>query len=168
MRTVAVVLLVLAAACSGSSKPVSAPVVTQPATSTSTTGSTTTTAAPVDYKAAYLKLIAPVNTSLDALDASKSDANGDVPAPVVALVVHAINDFETAALRSPWPNATTRNDVRDLVRGFAPLAGDLATINSQTSATEATWLANFTRDDNTANAAANIVRADLGLPPPTQ
>lgn len=55
MRTVALVLLVLAAACSSSSKPLSAPSATQPATATSTTRSTTTTTSSSDPYATYLK-----------------------------------------------------------------------------------------------------------------
>lgn len=164
MRLFLVLLVLVMASCSSSAHP------TTTATSeASTTTVTTTTAAPVrtvDYKARYLALIAPVNSALAALTKA-SDASGNVPASAVTKAVTALQTFDSAVLRVEWPGTSTNADVRELVRSTSGLIADIEQVNDQTAATQATFTAQFSRDVAATSAAVNIVRSDLGLPPPS-
>jgi hypothetical protein len=76
-----------------------------------------------------------------------------------ATYVAATEAFDNALLRSPWP-ATVETDIRSMVTADSVAEGDTAKpCGSGDSAA-------FNGDFNKATAAANIVRSDIGLPPP--
>ena len=118
----------------------------------------------IDYGGQYLALIAPVGHAIGAL--RRVPSNQNVPAAVISSFETAFNNFNSAILRDRWP-ANAQADIKDLVRADGPLLADVAQINNQTSATTAAFANQLSRDVNAWSVAVNIVRADLGLPPPS-
>ena len=143
-----VVAVLALAACGGSTAPTTvtstpppavAPVVAKPSP----------TPTPLSYYAAqYTRLVTPFNTALDKLGNAPTQAQ-----------LNDLADKTTAAdvalLRASWPSAKVQSDIEALVRSDGAVIGDLQQNNG----------AEFTRDAETATANAEIVRADLGLPP---
>lgn len=99
----------------------------------------------------YLADVAPVN----ALPRSTT-------APVYAATVAK---FDTLILRQRWPS-DARLDIRALVVADAALVGDYNSVSSSNVLNGSALSATTQRDNQADTTAANIVRADLGLPPP--
>lgn len=155
--------LLVCAACGSSSHPTSAPVTTTVpvAITTTVTKVTTTTVKPTDYKGQYLALAAPVNAAIDKVN--KADPTKDVPDDVLQGALTSMASFDSAVLRVRWP-ANTVADVKAMVRADGAFMADLAQANNQTTASVDAYRSQFARDAQAEGSAANIVRADLGLP----
>jgi hypothetical protein len=112
----------------------------------------------------YLALAAASNVVLDTFNA-KSKALGSYPSTAQIQAIStplavANQTFDNAVLRLAWP-ASMVADVHALVAADSPEISDL----NNAAATQA-WFDQLNRDANGASSAANIVRSDLGLPPP--
>jgi hypothetical protein len=162
----AIALGLAAGACSSSSKPQSGagtlPSLTVPV-ATNPLVATTTTVVEVGA-ATYARLIAPLNTALQAVSAAPSNAN--MPTAVLTKAEAAISTFESAALHEHWKGATTPADIRALALALGKLGGDLTTVNAQTALTAAAYRTRLAQDLASTHTAANLVRADLGLRAP--
>jgi len=117
----------------------------------------------------YLALAAPVNaarlvfaTKLTALPSTATDS--DVYA-VAAPYAVAIATFNSALLRLPFPDSMTA-DVSALVAANAAQMGNLNGSAVVTVSSISSWAQQLTADFSKVNTAANVVRADLGLPAP--
>jgi hypothetical protein len=108
------------------------------------------------YAAQYLRIIVPANRATDRLNALSSNASVSQAQAVANQLVKADDGVDDAFLRASWPPAITA-DIRAEVTAFGPLLGDLANVTASTGTLD--------RDSGVANAAANITRAALGLPP---
>ena len=111
----------------------------------------TPTATPLSFYASqYLRIIAPLNAGLANLSnvANPTQAQLDDLASKIELA-------DAALLRSSWPSAKAQGDIEALVRADGALIGDLRQNDGP----------NASRDAGTTTADAQIVRADLGLPP---
>lgn len=155
--------LLVCAACGSSSHPTSAPVTTVPVAITTTVPKiTTTTVKPTDYKGQYLFLVAPLNAAV----AKLVGQSGSIPDDIIQGVATATATFDTAILRLKWP-ANAISDIKDLVRATAAFSADVSQSNGQTNLSVAAFRSQLSRDSLADSTAANIVRADLGLPAPT-
>ena len=113
----------------------------------------------------YLAAVAPYNAALDTF--KKRYRNGFTLSQLHSGITHALADalqqFDSAILRLPWPQQVLP-DVRALAAADAVELGDL---HNAVNATDGpTWARQATADIDMANEAANILRADIGLPPP--
>lgn len=161
-------LMTLALAACGTSAgggPSSAAAVHEMVTSAAPTASAsapaiTSSTHPLSYYASeYVRIVAPGNAALDKMSAAANAKNPSLSqVQSLATAAAKIAQSEDAQLlRIAWPSPTIAQDVRSLVKADGPVIGDLDNIEgSQTT---------LYRDDGAANAAANIVRADLGLKP---
>jgi hypothetical protein len=114
----------------------------------------------------YLADVAPVNA---ATDTAKSAFDAATTAPQLAAaaapLVASIETLNSTMLRQQWPSVA-KADVKSLVIAAGAELGDLnslATINDSNASTIET---NLSKDIAATGTAANIVRADLGLPAP--
>ena len=116
----------------------------------------------------YLAIMNPVNAKADEFSkkanawndqTTNTQASNDA-APVIA----AIDDASNKLLRVPWP-ASTATDVKELTRAMAAMSGDLGGLQTLSMLDASSWATQFSQDVSTAHTDANIVRADLGLPP---
>lgn len=115
---------------------------------------------PVDYARQYLTLIAPVNTAITTWQAqlkAHPSWTAQQASTAAAPIVTALSTFDSKVLRVSWP-ATVRPDVVTLVRDDASMAAALSS---------PLGLIGFTSAAARTGADANVVRADLGLPPPS-
>jgi hypothetical protein len=123
-----------------------------------------TTAPAVDYAAQYLRIVGPANTALAAFGkAAQALPAGATAADVARLAAPALADAQTAdnkLLRAVWP-VSAQADIKALVTADAGLIAAL----QDTSASAQDYLTGVSQAGAKAGAAANIVRADLGLPP---
>jgi hypothetical protein len=78
----------------------------------------------------------------------------------------AITAADNALLRASWP-ANVVPDIKSMTVVDAALIADLEQVNNQTALSEGGYMNQLQADESKASAAANIVRADLGLPPPS-
>lgn len=85
----------------------------------------------------------------------------------VTVYVATVAKFDTLILRQRWP-ADTRADIKALAEADAAVSGDYESASSSNVLNASSLTATTRRDAEAANAAANIVRADLGLPAPPQ
>lgn len=119
----------------------------------------------------YTQLVAPANDSLGALVAAV-----DAPGANMATTRAAFESYLAAltGLNTKLPRfegevpAATRADVQQLRQGVATELSDVQGVLSATG--QGDWLAAATRwtaDAKAFGAAAQLVRADLGLPPAT-
>jgi hypothetical protein len=111
----------------------------------------------------YLRLVAPVNRSFARFEKNAALYTNATPSKRIAndsaSVLAALDLFDNAVLRLNWA-PVAKADVRMMVRADAALRADIA---------EVAYTHDFTayiRDETSSSAAANVVRADLGLPPP--
>lgn len=127
----------------------SAPTSSEAAASHGPTSSSASAGKPLSYYAAqYLRTIGPLNSALDNLPDNATQTQ-------LEQFVFVIRRADNSLLREQWPSAQVTADVQSLVRANGPVIGDLMNDDPQ----------GFVRDQNSASAAADIVRADLGLPP---
>ncbi len=109
----------------------------------------------VNYKAQYLRIVTPANDAIDTLKSSTGVSQLQARANAVAQAFQTADD---QLLRAQWPASVTP-DIRAMVLADGPVIVDLRDlINTYESGTLQTALGSST-------AAAQVVRADLGLPP---
>ena len=82
----------------------------------------------------------------------------------LAPVIAAYEAADKALLRVHWP-PSVQADVRALVAADRVLLRDLRAADQQTAQSSGAWTARVARDGEKSNAAADAVRAALGLPP---
>jgi len=143
-----IVVGLIAAACSTSSghtaaAPHDGPTVTTAATSTRIPLSV--------YAAKYSAIIAPANAYAGMLPTNPSAAQ-------LTTLAAADSAADNQLLRVAWPTPAITADVKAMVSADGAEIGDLQQDHDSALAA----------DQGKAVAAANIVRADLGLPPVTQ
>jgi hypothetical protein len=130
---------------------------------TTTSRPTTTSRASYATGHDYLQLVAPFNAVLDRFKAAAKDDTDSTSTKQIAKeaapVTAALRTFDNAMLRANW-SPRVRADVRAMVRADAGFQSDLEQL-----AYTRDW-AGLTRDAEASSSAANVVRADLGLPPP--
>lgn len=163
--------IALTACGQNSAAKATAPTTTTPSTATASTSSTP--APTVDYAAQYLRLVAPPNAAADVLgdtlDAlAKRKAGNAAYIPPFTTYAAALQTWNNVLLRSPWPEKVLP-DVKALVGANAD---EIAAVNNLITAATTNrgdfqglfnaWGAAGTK----GSTAANVVRADLGLPPP--
>jgi hypothetical protein len=148
----AVVLAALAlSACGGTSSSGIASSDTSPAPSSA--ASATATNKPLSFYAAqYLRIGKPCTEAQAKLKSAKSDSDAIARGKEVA---SACQDSNAALLRASWPS-NILVDIRALVVADGPVIADFNDLANNSDS--------VVRDSGAANAAANIVRADLGLP----
>ena len=112
------------------------------------------TAKPLSFYAAqYLRIGKPCLAAQAALRTATTNADAIAKGKATAEGCQAAN---AAALRAEWP-ANVLVDIRASVMADGNVLGDLADLEHNAGS--------LVRDSGPANAAANIVHADLGLPP---
>ena len=131
---------------------------------------TTTASVPHKFARTYLRIVRPANVAHARLvEKSRSYGSSTTKAEVVADLVPVIAAYEAAdraLLRVHWPPSVA-GDVRALVAADRVLLRDLRAANQQTVQSSGAWTARVARDGERSNAAADAVRAALGLPPNT-
>jgi hypothetical protein len=114
----------------------------------------------------YLRIVAPANAAHARLvEKSRSYGSSTTKTEVVADLVPVIAAYEVAdkaLLRVHWPPAVEA-DVRALVVADRALLRDLRAADQQTAQSSGAWTARVARDGEKSNAAADAVRAALGL-----
>lgn len=146
-------------ACGTAAKPT-----TQPA-------HTGTTAPKIDYKAQYLTIADPYNkVAAEALPAMETWAYTG-PNSLTAFasladpLIEALQTFDNRMLRSSWPADVTQ-DVKTHAAAAADVIGILSAATDQNELTIDGWLRSIPTAASRMSTAANIIRSDLGLPPP--
>lgn len=121
------------------------------------------------YQQQYLTIVAPYNAAFDVFHAHLKPYIGTTNYPSennlgswCSPYATALTAFDNVLLRSPWP-ASAEADVHALVNGDAPELGDLDACGAPN---EVTWFSQLSKDSDAASTAANVLRSDLGLPPP--
>jgi hypothetical protein len=114
----------------------------------------------------YLADIAPANA---AANTAHNQANGATTvadlAKAVAPVIITYNKFDSLLLRQKWPNGV-KTDIHTLVVADSAYIGDLNAVSNASALNLSALGATISRDGQITEADSNIVRADLGLPPP--
>jgi hypothetical protein len=157
----------LVAGCGGGGgNEASPPAAPPPATTVATT--TAATPSQQELAATYLRIVKPANEELDRWFARAQRWTDNTPKTQAVKdsqpLIDAYEEAGSKLLRVPWPEAT-RADVKDLVRADAALIADLNGLGTVDDLSADQWVSQFQHDASQAGAAANIVRADLGLPP---
>ena len=158
----------LLAGCGGNGRK-SAPPASAAATMTAPTAATGTAATPDKHELAqkYLRIVAPANAALDTFNEKEKSYSSDTRAEQVvsdlAPVISAYQEADNALLRVNWPPSIAA-DVKALVGANGALIGDLEAADSQDVLSSSSWTTQASQDGGKSVAAANIVRADLGLP----
>jgi hypothetical protein len=114
----------------------------------------------------YLADIKPVNAVGDLVNpavkaATTAAGQAKAVAPWLAIVVK----FDSLVLRQQWPTGV-KGDIRALVVDDAAVIGDYQALSSASPLNISSLDASLSRDNQADTTASNIVRADLGLPPP--
>jgi hypothetical protein len=144
---------------STSTKPsISAAAVNQSAAPVSPAASpTTASATPLAFYASqYLADGKACMAAQDVLHNAPNSATGAQLQVMATNIVKACQAANAVILRQSWP-ANVLADLRAEVTADGPVFGDLTDMLSNSGS--------LLRDSGIANAAANLVRADLGLPP---
>ena len=135
--------------------------------SAGTTQSTQTTPGPHRFARTHLRIVAPANAAHAKLvEESRSYGSNTTKAEVVADLAPVIAAYEAAdkaLLRVHWP-PSVEADVKALAATDRVLLRDLRAANQQDAQSSGAWTARVARDGEKSHAAANAVRADLGLP----
>jgi len=116
----------------------------------------------------YLRIIGPMNAEFARFQAKAKgwddNTTGPEAAEDAAPVIAAIRKGNNELLRVSW-STSTMSDVKEMVRADGALIGDLAGLAGVDLFSVGNWSSQFTQDAGRLQAAVNIVRADLGLPP---
>jgi hypothetical protein len=135
------------------------------------TPATTTTAAPATTSESaaaqqYLADIAPYNAAVSTAQTALNSATemSQLPA-IIGPAVTAMQNADNLLLRQQWP-AGVRQDIKTKVAADGAVIGDLTSLETANASDASSIEANIGRDANASAADANIVRSDLGLPPP--
>lgn len=153
---------VLLAGCSGAPTRHSQPPTVPPAAS-SMLAVTIAPAASVKPMSFYAHQYTAIVAAANAADARFADAVNKTGAtaasvqPAASAAAAAVRKTDNQLLRVDWPTSKIRADVEAMVRVDATLAGDLDDV--------ADHMNDLDPAGSAAQGAANIVRADLGLPP---
>jgi hypothetical protein len=132
--------------------------------SASPTPSTLTQA---DAGAKYLALISPANAALDKINAEPAlPDNATLQQAQTQLQPYAtaLQTFDLQALRVHWPMSAVA-DMKTLVTSDAVVINDIESIGGQDVLSITAWENQIGQDAGKSNAGAQIMRADLGLPP---
>jgi hypothetical protein len=140
---------------------------------TTTTAATTTTVSVAALGRQYPAIIDPANVALTTFvqqdDALGVGNSGSAPpseqAKLAAPLIAALQTAENMLLRVDWP-ANVATDVRSLTTEIGAVVGDLDLVSGLTALDFSSWEQTLSSDGGKLSAAANAVRADLGLPPP--
>ena len=117
---------------------------------------------------AYLAAVGPYNEAWDRFEKQAAGWTDSTTANEVQAaadpVVKAARGYqaEVLALAKSYPPATA--DLKALVNAAGPFIADLASASTLNARNVNSWVRQAARDASNANAAANIVRSDLGLP----
>jgi hypothetical protein len=129
---------------------------------------TPATSSKQDLARTYLRIVAPANAAHDTLERKSKSYDDSTTAEQVASdlapVIAAYEAADNALLRVKWP-ASIAADVKALVVANGALIGDLRAAGSQDVLSSSNWATQLSQDGGKSAAAANIVRADLGLAP---
>ena len=110
-----------------------------------------------------------MNSASDAFQAAAGKLGNVATAAEVQQIVtpfaNALTTFDSHLLKANWPPAVA-TDVIGLVTAEGAEIGDLDSAWSQNILSEASWKSALTGDAAKGGTAADIVRADLGPPPP--
>jgi hypothetical protein len=146
------------------------PVTVHETVTAAATGTTSATPNREELAREYLRIVAPANAAHDALikksKSNDSDTTAEQLASDLAPVIAAYEEADNALLRVNWP-PSIEADVKALVAANGTLIGDLRAADIQDVLSSSSWATQVSRDGGRSAAAANIVRADLGLPPMT-
>lgn len=145
------------AGCSAHSAKPGNDVSAAPAAATSPAASPNAASRPLAFYAS--QYLADGKACMDAQDVLHKLPNGasvDQAQATATKMVAACQAGNAAMLRQEWP-AKVMADIRAEVTSDGPVFGDLADLADNAGS--------VARDAGAANAAANLVRADLGLPP---
>jgi hypothetical protein len=156
--------VLVVAACGGGNSAAPNTTTTKPAATT-----TATTAPDLDALGQqYLTIIGPANQAVNEFNKKTTTYTDNTTAEEVARdaapLADAIDKASNDLLQVDWP-ASIQQDIKELVKAYGALSGDLRSVGNQTIFSIANWTTQFAQDGGRARAAANIVRADLGLPP---
>jgi hypothetical protein len=130
----------------------------------------TTQSAPSKQELAqeYLRIVAPANAALDTFNKKESSYDKNTTTQQVATdlapVIAAYQEADNALLRVSWPSSIA-TDVKAMVTADGALIGDLQATTVQDVLSSGSWATQVSQDGGKSVAAANIVRADLGLAP---
>ena len=171
-RIVGVVLAsaVLLAAC-GSSPAKASPTTASRSVTTKTTATTITAKVKTpDYAAQYLADANPADAAL-AKGAAEATAWANAGSPagklpgIVDPMVSALHTFDAKLAAQTWP-ASAKADVHTLTVAVATVAAQWAALATADSPLgDLVIEAQLVKSEPAVNAAANVVRLDLGLPP---
>jgi hypothetical protein len=115
----------------------------------------------------YLADIAPANAAATtAHNQAKGAATVADLAKAVAPVIVSYNKFDSLLLRQRWPSGV-KTDIHTLVVADSAYIGDLNAVSNASAVNLSALGATISRDGQITEADSNIVRSDLGLPPPT-
>src|SRR5262245_54894906 len=139
-------------------------------TESRTDGGSMTESPPSQHELAqtYLRIVKPANAEADRFNAKAnrwddSTTNAQAAKDAAPLIA-AIQKADGKLLRVHWP-AATEADIKALIRADGALIGDLRALKGVDMSSAGSLSNQFERDAGDVQAAANIVRADLGLPP---
>lgn len=156
-------LALVGAACS-SSGPSSAPTTSSAVSTTTATaspGSGSPTSASQTFLSAANSVDAAYTTWKAAADRAATVSSLAQPAATYAAALTTFDGIVGALSVT----ARTETDAQALVRADRTVISLLESAGTQTSATASAWVSALRSDGDTAVAASNTVRADLGLPP---
>jgi hypothetical protein len=142
---------------------IDAAICSTPVTTTMPTRATSTESSAAQQ---YLADVAPFNAAVNTYTASfnSSTQYSQLPALVTPLVT-ALQTFDSLVLRQQWP-ASVKQDIKTMVAADGVYQGDLQSLESANALNISTIDASVSRDANASTEDSNIVRSDLGLPPP--
>ncbi len=116
----------------------------------------------------YLRIVNPGNAEADRFNAKAARWNdqttGEQAAKDAQPLIAGIQKADRELLRIDWP-APIAADIKELIRVQGALIGDLRGLENVNAFSAGSWSNQFSQDVGKLTAAANIVRADLGLPP---
>jgi hypothetical protein len=124
------------------------------------------TLSPVALREDYLALVAPYNVAIDT-SYKHYDKLPNYPSQkqldaVCAPMASATQAYIDGVLRIPWQPSMLAD-----VHALATAAGLFnADLNNDGNPTVSAWSTKLLQDNSTASTAANVLRADLRLPPP--
>lgn len=155
--------VLIASACGGGNSATPNTTTSPPATTP-----TATTAPDLDALGQqYLKIVGPANQAVDDFNKKTTTYTDNTTAEEVARdaapLADALDKASNDLLQVDWP-ASVQQDVKEMVKAYGALSGDLRSVGNQTIFSVANWTTQLAQDGGRARAAANIVRADLGLP----
>lgn len=156
----------LSSACGGGSTQ-STGSSSQPSATAPSAPSASSSAVPTQAEqgAAYTRITAPTRTAAAAFSAAINDqSTAAQTAEAAKPLIKAYQEALQALARYPWVGQTA-TDVRTLIAAEAQVLADLQAIGDQNGFSITSFAAQLKKEAITAQSAADIVRADVGLPP---